>query len=44
MLEFDFETYNGKYISIEEKASYKEKIDFHITKSRCEKTANEGGI
>ena len=27
MLEFDFETYNGKYISIEEKASYKEKID-----------------
>jgi len=27
MLEFDFETYNNKYISVEEKASYKEKID-----------------
>lgn len=27
MLEFDFETYNGKYISVEEKASYKSKID-----------------
>ena len=27
MLEFDFETYNNKYISIDEKASYKDKID-----------------
>lgn len=27
MLEFDFETYNNKYISVEEKASYKDKIE-----------------